>query len=314
MKKALLLTVLIFIALISFSQSTIEDFPTVKGRYFGQKAPASVPEIFAPKIISFDDKSSGCSAFNANGTMFVFKRANSAEPGIIYITELKKGSWTKPYKAPFDSEYQDGDFTLSPDGKKLFMSSRRPTQKNGEALTESNIWVVDYNKGRWGEPVLLNSPVNSDKHESYASVASNGNLYFFARDRGGYGQSDMFVSKMQDGAYNSIINMGSTFNTSAHEWDPFIASDESYLIFCSTKEGGYGRDDLYISFRKKDYSWTEPVNMGECFNSAESENRPYVTLDERFLFFTSIKTGKRHIYWVKAEVLEDFKPDYLKEY
>ena len=196
MKKALIFVSLFFLVSVTFGQSVIEDFPLVKGRYFGQKL-LKVPELFAPGIISFDDMSNGCSAFNHNGTVFVFKRVNSPDSVFIYVTELKKGVWTKPYKAPFESKYYEGDFTFSPDGKKLYISSRRPVVKGGEE-GDSNIWVVEYNKGQWGRPYMLSKPVNTDRHESYPSVAKNGNLYFFYRDRGGYGKSDLCYSEFQE--------------------------------------------------------------------------------------------------------------------
>ena len=71
MKKALIFVSLFFLVSVTFGQSVIEDFPLVKVRYFGQKASAKTPKIFAPEIISLDNKPSGCSAFNANGTMFI---------------------------------------------------------------------------------------------------------------------------------------------------------------------------------------------------------------------------------------------------
>lgn len=86
-----------------------------------------------------------------------------------------------------------------------------------------------------------------------------------------------------------------------------MAADESYLIFCSTKPGGYGRDDFYISFRNEKGSWSKPVNMGEKINSPGSDNRPYITPDGKFFFFTSMKRGNRDIYWVDAEIIAEFR-------
>ena len=99
-----------------------------------------------------------------------------------------------------------------------------------------------------------------------------------------------------------------SLNTEHHEWDPFIAPDESYLIFCSTRPGGLGRDDLYVSFRGEDDGWSEAVHMGDEINSPRSENRPYVTLDGKYFFYTSIKRGKRDVYWVSAKYLDRFRP------
>lgn len=48
--------------------------------------------------------------------------------------------------------------------------------------------------------------------------------------------------------------------------------------------------------------------MGDKINSEDSENRPYITPDGKYFFFTSTNRGNRDIYWVDAEILEDFKP------
>ena len=49
---------------------------------------------------------------------------------------------------------------------------------------------------------------------------------------------------------------------------PFIAPDESYLIFTSDRKGNFGGGDLYISFHNIDTdTWTEPINMGAPINT-----------------------------------------------
>jgi hypothetical protein len=56
------------------------------------------------------------------------------------------------------------------------------------------------------------------------------------------------VSRFEQADHSQPENL-TLLNTEYDEWDPFISPDESYLIFCSTKPGGPGMDDLYISFR-----------------------------------------------------------------
>jgi Tol biopolymer transport system component len=114
------------------------------------------------------------------------------------------------------------------------------------------------------------------------------------------------------GQYRDVENLGAPINTKYHEVDPFIAPNESYLIFCSEKPGGFGRADIYVTFRSKRGEWSEPVNMGENINSSHSEYIPYVTPDGRYFFFTSNKSGDRDIYWVDAKVVGDLNPNKQK--
>jgi Tol biopolymer transport system component len=288
-----------------------EDETVLKGPYLGQKPPGLSPQIFAPGIIS-GELSEGCSAFLEDGIIFIFRRSLSREKDEIYEMFLKNGIWTKPQPVSFKSPHYDGDFTVAPDGKTIYFSSRRSTVGGEEASDNSNIWKTEKCPRGWSTPVLLKAPVSSDKHDSYPTVDRDGTLYFFCRDRGGFGKSDIFLAREQNGGYAPLENLGENINSPEHEWDPYIAPDGSYLIFCSTKPGGMGSDDFYISFKNKDGSWTRAVHMGEGINSADSENRPYVTLDGKYFFFTSTRSGRRDIYWVDAKILESFRPHKLK--
>jgi hypothetical protein len=62
--------------------------------------------------------------------------------------------------------------------------------------------------------------------------------------------------------------------------------------------------------------------MGPQINSAYKDEYPYVTPDGKYLFFNSnrpsslnskpIEDGPGNIYWVKAEIIDSFKPQELK--
>ena len=87
------------------------------------------------------------------------------------------------------------------------------------------------------------------------------------------------------------------------EADVFIAPNESYMIFCSIREDGFGQGDLYISFKKDDNNWTTAKNMGATINTKYHELCPVVTRDGKYFFFTS----NQDIYWVDAKVIEKYR-------
>ncbi|MCP4156280.1 MAG: hypothetical protein GY757_51680 [bacterium] len=322
-KNRLLFVLFFIVFLTTYSLSAAGDAGSLlKGPYLGQKPPGLIPEIFAPGIISTNE-GEGCCLFDKEGTMLLLNCRRDGKRG-VFIMEQKNGTWSQPKLAPFvsGSNYYDGDMTLSPDGKTLYMASSRPLKGKSGPKVKSNIWRVNLKNGQWQEPQPLPAPVNTPVHESYACIASNNVLYLFCRDRGGFGKSDLFTSRETAGTFSKLQNMGKTLNTPHHEWDPYIAPDENYLIYCSEKEDSLGEDDLYITFKKKDGSWSNPVNMGPKFNSPHSENRPWVTLDGKYFFFTSNKknkvtgsfppekapgNGSRDVYWVDAKILDSFR-------
>ena len=291
------------------STNEIKD-PILKGLYLGQNPPGKTPEVFAPGIIS-TEADEGCSYFSKDGQLYLFTRGGSVEPG-IFIMEQKEGIWSKPYLASFSAGRHDWDFTLAPDGKTVYIASGRPHKKGGAPERDHSIWVSERTKEGWSEPQLLPFPVNSGQHDSYPSVTEDGTLYFFSRRSGGSGLGDIYRSWKTNGHYTKIENLGAPINTEFHEVDPFVSPDESYMILCSDRPGGCGNADIYISFRKEDGSWTEPVNIGKKVNSPYDEYIPAVTPDGKYFFFTSNKSGNREIYWVDARIITRLKSTQLK--
>lgn len=296
---------LLFLPGKTFAQESISNMPVLKGPYLGQKPPGLKPEIFAPGIIS-TDLHEGSSGFNLNSTHFVFQRIEDNKL-FTYEMERKNGQWTKPRIVPFAHMMRNGDFVFAPDGKTLYFQSNMAIEGLESEGTISNIWITKKTETSWTEPKHLSFKINTKWLDSFASATTEETLYFFSRKSEGKGKSDLYKSHFINGEYTEAQNLGDAFNTEEHEWDPFIAPDESYLIFCSTKPEGYGNDDFYISFRNKDLSWSKPVNMGEEINSKDSENRPYVTPDGKYFFFTSTKRGNRDIYWVDAIIFDKLK-------
>ncbi len=278
-----------------------EEFPRLEGPYLGQKPPGLTPQPFAPGIITTAENE-GSSGFALNGSVFIFQKFLDSQCQ-TFIMRLKAGRWTTPELIPFwKTMVHNGDFVISSDDKTMLYQVKTET---GGGLV-SNIWRVEITDSGWGVRAALPSPVNTAYDESFASEAAGKNLYFFSRRPGGKGLSDLYMCTFKEGTYTDPVNLES-LNTEYHEWDPFIAPDESYLIFCSTKPGGFGGDDFYIAFKDQDGGWTKPLNMGEEINSSGSENRPYVTRDGGYFFFTSTREGNRDIYWVAAAYLDRFK-------
>jgi len=277
------------------------SLPRLDGPYLGQQPPGLAPRPFAPGIVTTDGEE-GCAGFARGGTVFLFQRFLDGRAH-TYITRMKDGVWSTPELIPFwETLAENGDFVFSSDDKTLLYQVRSRT----ESGPISHIWRAEVKDSGWGEQTPLPAPVNSPHFESFASDTSGGTLYFFSRRPGGKGGFDLYKSILTAGTYAEPVNLAS-LNTASDEWDPFIAPNESYIIFCSQKPGGLGRDDLYISFKAEDGSWSAPANLGEEVNSSGSENRPCVTRDGKYFFFTSTRDGSRDVFWVAAAYLDRFR-------
>lgn len=124
---------------------------------------------------------------------------------------------------------------------------------------------------------------------------------------------DIYLSTLKEGIFTDPQNLGHLVNSENNEYNPFIAPDESYILFNSNERpDSYGSHDIYISFRKKDRTWTEVKNVGDVVNSKASESKPYVSPDGKYFFFSSPRNGNWEIFWVDAKIIEDLKPKELK--
>lgn len=307
-------------------------FPLLKGPYLGQDPPGMIPEIFAPGIVS-RGYSERCAGFTPDGKEFYYCLQGAPHSVILYMREVN-GRWTEPQVASFSGSYP-GEFALSPDGNTIVFSSNQPFESSPDPASFWT-WRVERNGIEWDRPRPLGPNINSGIFAAYPTLASNGNIYFYAERAGGMGKDDIYMAEWADGRYKESRNLGNAINTGFKEVDPFIAPDESYVIFVRDDVDGFGGWDLYISFRNEDGSWTKAKNMGEPINSSVSEICPSVSPDGKYFFFTSRRTklknysatpltyadklmmlagpgnGGEDIYWVDAKVIEDLKPDHLK--
>jgi Tol biopolymer transport system component len=304
---------------LCFCAQQVSDPPLLQGPYLGQTPPGKNAEVFEPPGIFPKGEGQGCSGFLNGGTVFVFtsqRPAGDWRLRPIYVTEMKEGGWTKPEIAPFSS-YAPYNFTVGPDGQTLYFTTlKSPDKTTSMFMEQANIWAVKLNFDGWAEPVMFGRSINTEKYyENYPAVTNNGTIYYMSRREAGVGGTDVWRSRNIDGKYAEAENPGRPVNSETGDADPFVAPDESYLIICQEKDEGFGKFDLYIYFRQKDGSWTEPINMGKGVNSEEYEFRPYVTPDGKYLFFTSNRPDEGHtsnIYWVDARVIDNLKPLEIK--
>lgn len=310
MKKAFFF-MCIFILFITLNCYTQEKSDKVlKGAYIGQEPPGSVPEIFAPGFIS-TDKNELNSVFTPDGKEFYFSIRIQGHGYKMFFTREENDGWTKLRPVPFAGNKSDVDMCITYDGKRMYFGSTRPV--NGETPSDFKIWYVDRKGESWSEAKYLNSPVNAGSRALYPTVAKNGTMYFQAIRNNSYGGRDIYYSRLVDGKYTEPVHLGKEINSIHGEGDVLIAPDESFMIvYRDDKANGFGKGDLYISFRRENGSWTKLKNMGKKINSSETEYCPMLSPDGKYFFFTSRRTGNGDIYWIDAGIIDELKPKDLR--
>jgi Tol biopolymer transport system component len=199
-------------------------------------------------------------------------------------TTNKKGKWT--YPAP--PEFIGGDVPFfSPNGKRLYFISRKPVKKGGSR--KENIWFVERTKTGWSEPRPIDPIVNSAPMHWQFSIDRNGTFYI------GSGDGRILVSPIKNRKYQNPVDFRKLYhNDSVKGGSPFISPDGDYLIFSKN-------NDLHITFRKPDGTWTQAQDLGDDINSASYDLCPMVTPDGKYLIYLTTRMGDSGPHWVAIE-------------
>jgi len=269
--------------------------------YFGMAPPGLSPELFAPGILPPEGgMAHSFPAFSPDGSEVYFSTYfPDQEPrvDVIMFLEWRGDAWSSAQVASFSGEFNDNWPWFSPDGDRLYFSSQRSQDGSGD-VEEYGLWYVERVEGGWSSPRQIAAPADFGRDE--------GPIYVAAVFPGGYGDMDIYRLEYVDGMYMMPENLGPMVNTEAEEYGPCVARDESYLIFSRYEDVGGRSVDLYVSFQQEDGTWSEAQNMGERIEAFRGGRFAGLSPDGRYLFF--VAEGGEAIYWVDAEVVEQFRP------
>jgi len=277
---------------------------TLKGNYMEEFNSESEPKIFASNFISTEESQFG-SIFNSTGTEFYYG-VNVNGRYEIRFSKMVDNEWIKPETILAHQVYGYNDPFLSNDENRLYFISNRAMDGIGEPK-DIDIWYVEKKEEKWSQPINAGQNINTDANEYYISFTNSGTMYFSsnrnAKKNNQRTDYDIFYSEYNNGSFREPTVLDSVINTKGYEADVFIAPNESYMIFCSTRKGGFGKGDLYISFRKSNLEWEVPINMGKEINTNQYEYCPFVSKSGEYLFFTR----KDDIYRVSSEIISKLK-------
>jgi hypothetical protein len=293
MKKELLIFVFILITQSSFGQ----QFTDLYGDYLGQTPPGDTPEVFAPGIISRYSLEHGPAVFSPDGNEVYWAwRDNPSTICHIWYMKRINNLWTKPETfAPLGDSISHWDPFLSTDGKKLYFS--------GNIKESVATWFVEKQGSVWSKPQSISPVINDSKGQCQAVLNNNGTVYYSYDVQKGTGL--IVRSKFKDGNFLQPDTLPACINHAPYDSDPYIAPDDSYLLFASRRLND--QVDIYISIHDTlTDKWSEPVNMGEPINTDGIERFPAVSPDGKYLFFTRDNgyENSMDVFWLSAKIID----------
>jgi hypothetical protein len=161
----------------------------------------------------------------------------------------------------------------------------------------------------FGNPTNLGPTVNSPRSDVPCFMSVDGlELYFFSERPGGFGNSDIWVTTREtvDDHWGTPLNLGSPVNSSYLEIYAMVSSDGLELYFASTRPGGLGLEDIWVTRRKsKGDTWDPPVNLGPPVNSSERDYGVFISADGLEFYFNSMRVGFHDIYVMRRATTSD---------
>jgi len=306
--KKITLIILIGFIWVSCAQ-TEKHFLDTRDAYFGLTPPGLIPEVFAPGIVSDTSWREHCQlAISPYGDEIYWSKFSKDTSEKIYFSQFRKGTWSKPSMMDFmkdDSTLIYGSPTFSPDGKKLFFYSKdRPG-----GLGYIDAWYVERANNGWSEPINVGEPLNTDGDDRPPIITEKGHAYTmgrnFAEDK-----VNFLRFNYSEGVFSHPTTV-SIYKDNPSWWPLYVSPDESYIIFPSYQEDGFGGLDLYISFKDDNNSWGHPLNMGAVINTELTERFPKVSPDGKYLFFMR-HTETWDIFWVSTEIFDELRMSELE--
>lgn len=215
-----------------------------------------------------------CPTIDRDGHRFFFVSARAAWAGgaacggaDIYVTRFRgDGSVEDPRNLGCDwnggpnsaaDEASPSPLPESGSGPVLYFSSARaggfaPTEGAGEVAGDQDIYVSHSDGGKYGRGELVPG-VNSASNDAQPNVRRDGReIFFFSARPGGFGAADIYSATRArtSDSWSAPANLGANVNSAVADTRPSVSWDGTSLVFGSTRPGGEGSSDIYITTRE----------------------------------------------------------------
>ncbi|WP_375437403.1 OmpA family protein [uncultured Hymenobacter sp.] len=173
---------------------------------------------------------------------------------------------------------------LTADNRFLLFTGR-PAADSGEDL-----FISRMNKdGSIGDPTSISPFINTTYNEGAGAISGDGKTLVFAScDRpNSVGNCDLYISRRTGNNWSKPLNLGRTVNSP--EWDsqPTLSADGRSLYFTSTRRGGQGQEDIYVTTLGADGNWSPARNLGQPVNTPGKDMAPFIHASSTTLYYVT---------------------------
>jgi len=190
-----------------------------------------------------------------------------------------------------NSGYEEIMPLLGPDHNTLwFVRSLSPANTGGKEGGQDVWYSSKKADGHWSRPVNLGLPINNLANNAICGISPDGNTLYLTNVYGrktkmepGISVSHKLGEKWSLPTLLKIVD----FNIQRGYLGAYMCPDEKTLLLSMKSDDAVGREDLYVSFKLPDGSFSKPLNLGKPINTVGFEISPYYSAQDSTLYFAS---------------------------
>jgi len=173
----------------------------------------------------------------------------------------------------------------SPNFSAVFSGDGQTIMYTSTKRDVNNIMYSNKVNGEWIKPKAVTRQITSKNNFKTSSLSFDGTILCLVEDDPF--NSDIYVSTINRGRWSSAVKLKKPVNSKLNETHASLSPDGKTLYFTSDRNGGEGDLDIYHSKMDEKGRWGKPVNLGPQINTMFNEETPFVSPDEKWLYFSS---------------------------
>jgi outer membrane protein OmpA-like peptidoglycan-associated protein len=236
--------------------------------------------------------------FNSIDFVAISNSKTPIEVKINNSNQINPNIATERLTEKINSPYDEVNPIISPDGKRLYFGRKFDPANAGGKKDEEDIWYSDWDekKGEWGIAKNLGSPINNNQPNFMCSITPDGkniligNVYKFDKKGVKMEEGVSMVTIGENGVWsqpkplkiNGYVNDYKKVNY-------FLCQNRKTMLMSIRDKDALGENgmDLYVSFLESDSTWSKPKHTGQVINSVGNESAPFLSADDKTLYFSS---------------------------
>ncbi len=188
----------------------------------------------------------------------------------------------------------NGPFIFSPNGTSLYITQNRTDRQRRSSNALLGIFKAEKRRGEWGIFKPLKFAGDGNFSVAHPALSPDGrSLYFVSDMEGGFGETDIYVSRKTGDEWGEPENLGGQINTPGKELFPFI--HPSGLLFF-TSSGHSKGEDLNIYSADLHLPEVEPIPLPAPINSDYDDFSCFIFQDTGRGYFASNRSGQDDLY------------------